>query len=89
MSPSDGNEQPSIIAKIGQLQSSLSAVTSDFEMRDDVTKLLRGMLSNWIETHHAEKTVSTDIEFQSATPDQVFSFLDQELGLEQSTTQTN
>ncbi len=88
MSPG-GAESPSIITEIEQLQSALSAVTSDFDMRDDVTKLLRGMLSNWMETHSAEKPASTDIEFQSATPDEVFSFLDQELGLPRSTPQAN
>jgi len=47
------------------------------------------MLSNWIGAHSAEKPADTEIEFQSATPDEVFSFLDQELGLPRSTPQTN
>ncbi|WP_312926480.1 type I polyketide synthase [Thermocatellispora tengchongensis] len=89
MNPGEGTESPSIITEIERLQSALAGVTSGFEMRDDVTRLLRGLLSNWIDTHGAEEPVSTDIEFQSATPDEVFSFLDQELGPPRSTPQTN
>ncbi|MBC3839581.1 KR domain-containing protein [Streptacidiphilus sp. 4-A2] len=89
MSPDEGTGSPSIINEIEQLQSALSAVAGDCELRDDVTRLLRGMLSNWIGTQRADEPASTDIEFQSATPDEVFSFLDQELGLPRSTPQTN
>jgi acyl carrier protein len=89
MSPGEGSGSPSIITEVEQLQSALSAVTSDFDRHDDVTRLLRGMLSNWIGAHSAEKPADTEIEFQSATPDEVFSFLDQELGLPRSTPQTN
>jgi hypothetical protein len=89
MSPDEGTDSPSLMSEIERLQSTLAAVTSDFDMRDDVTKLLRGMLSNWIETHSSGEPASGDIEFQSATPDEVFSFLDQEIGLRRPTPPTN
>ena len=82
-------DPPSVLSEIERLQSTLAAVTSDFDMRDDVTKLLRGMLSNWIETHSQGAPANSDIEFQSATPDEVFSFLDQEIGLRRPTPPAN
>ena len=89
LSPEEGTGAPSIIAEIDRLRSTLSSATADLEMRDDVTKLLRGLLSNWIEMHRADRPDNSGIQFQSATPDEVFSFLDQELGLPPSAPQTN
>ena len=89
MSLGEGTDSPTIMSEIERLQSTLSTVTSDFAMRDDVTKLLRGMLSNWIGTHSSGEPASDDIEFQSATHDEVFNFLDQEIGLRQTTPPTN
>ncbi|HEV2634960.1 MAG TPA: SDR family NAD(P)-dependent oxidoreductase [Actinocrinis sp.] len=81
--PGQGAGGPSIPAEIDRLQAALSAVPADSDQREDVTKLLRGLLSNWLGTTAAgtDLPATTDIEFDSATPDQVFSFLDQELGL--------
>jgi acyl carrier protein len=82
MIPDQDPESASVITEIERLQSSLSAVAAGFEQHDDVTRLLRRVLSNWIETHSAELPASSnDIEFTAATPDEVFSFLDQQLGL--------
>jgi len=86
MNPDERSESPSIIAEIERLQLTLSATATaaDFEQPDDVTRLLRGLLSNWLETTHTAELrapASIEIEFQSATPDEVFSFLDQELKL--------
>jgi polyketide synthase 12 len=55
------------------------------EIRDDVTKALRGILSNWMEAQHNGDSDGADegapIAFDSATPDQVFDFLDKEIGI--------
>ncbi|GAB1818701.1 beta-ketoacyl synthase N-terminal-like domain-containing protein [Herbidospora sp. RD11066] len=89
LGPDEEDAEPSVITEIERLAATLSGLTSDFETRDDVTKLLRGMLSNWLDAHRADQPAGADIEFRSATPDEVFSFLDQELGLPRSTPQTN
>ena len=86
MNLNEHTDSPSaaVITEIERLQLTLSATAADFEQPDDVTRLLRGLLSNWLETTHTAELrapASTEIEFQSATPDEVFSFLDQELKL--------
>ena len=50
-------------------------------MRDDITRRLQAILSRWMKSDHAVTPAKTTaIEFQSATPDEVFDFLDKELG---------
>jgi polyketide synthase 12 len=57
-------------------------------IRDDITRALRGILSNWIETQHASGSDDAEeeaaIAFGSATPDQVFDFLDKEIRIQGS-----
>jgi acyl transferase domain-containing protein/NADP-dependent 3-hydroxy acid dehydrogenase YdfG len=69
-----------IFAELDQLESSLSGIASNIDMRADVTRRLQGILSNWIGTQ-GEAEPDGEIEFESATPDEVFDFLDNELGL--------
>ena len=71
--------QPPILAGLDQLESDLSSAAPDHEMREDITRRLRAMLSKWIAVPNAPKPVDAAIEFQSATPDEVFDFLDKEL----------
>nr|WP_062342610.1 type I polyketide synthase [Herbidospora sakaeratensis] len=87
LAPGAEDGEPSVVTEIERLAATLSGLTPDAGTRDDVTKLLRGMLSNWLDAHRADQPA--DIEFRSATPDEVFSFLDQELGLPRSAPQTN
>ena len=47
----------------------------------DITGRLRSILSNWLETQESAEVGGPDFEFQSATPDEVFDYLDNELGL--------
>jgi hypothetical protein len=49
-------------------------------MREDITRRLQAILSKWIETQSAPEPENAAIKFQSATPDEVFEFLDKELG---------
>ncbi|MCE0537508.1 SDR family NAD(P)-dependent oxidoreductase [Kineosporia rhizophila] len=78
------NEPLSVIDEIERLQTALGRLSSsapDFDRHDDVTRLLRGLLSNWIGQAPAQEPAGPDLEFGSATPEEVFSFLDTELGL--------
>jgi acyl transferase domain-containing protein/NADPH:quinone reductase-like Zn-dependent oxidoreductase/acyl carrier protein len=70
-----------IFTELNQLEASLTAVALDREAHDRVTKRLRAILSGWIEEKGSvAEPESVDIEFRSATPDEVFDFLDKELG---------
>ncbi|WP_438485492.1 type I polyketide synthase [Streptomyces sp. S186] len=71
----------SIFAELDQLEHNLSSMASDSDIREDVTKRLRGILSHWTEIQDAAEPEGSDIEFHSATPNEVFNFLDKELGL--------
>jgi NADP-dependent 3-hydroxy acid dehydrogenase YdfG/acyl carrier protein len=75
---------PPILAELGRLESALREMPANSEISGDITRALRGILSNWMETQHvsesAQSSEETGIAFDSATPDQVFDFLDKELG---------
>jgi polyketide synthase 12 len=83
--PDDGQTGADpILAELGHLESSLRKLDPSCAMRDEITSTLRGMLSNWMQLQHpAEPAADLDgeqIQFQNATPDEVFEFLDKELG---------
>jgi candicidin polyketide synthase FscB len=80
MIPDDVDVQAPIFTELDELESSLSGVAAHREMRDDITRRLRTILSQWIEFHGQEESVDSAVEFQSATPGEVFDFLDKELG---------
>ncbi|MBP2056069.1 acyl transferase domain-containing protein/acyl carrier protein, partial [Streptomyces griseochromogenes] len=70
-----------ILDELDRLESSLSGMGSDRNMRESVTRRLQTILSKWIEEQGGSESESEAVELQSATPDQVFDFLDKELGL--------
>jgi hypothetical protein len=49
-------------------------------LREDITRRLQTILSKWIEAQGAVESEDAGIEFESATPDEVFDFLDEEFG---------
>jgi acyl carrier protein len=78
--PDTGEGPMPIFAELDQVESSLSAIVRDPEMRETITRRLRTMLSKWVEAQDSAEPETPAIEFQSATPDEVFDFLDKELG---------
>jgi hypothetical protein len=78
-------DEAPILTGIAGLESVLRDVPANSEMRDEITNALRGMLSNWMEAQlasdSADAAEESGIAFDSATPDQVFDFLDKELGM--------
>jgi len=70
-----------IFTELSQLESSLLNMPSDYDMRESITRRLQVILSNWVETQAVTEPENAAIEFQSATADEVFKFLDEELGL--------
>jgi acyl carrier protein len=67
-----------VMADLDQLESALSAVAPDCDIREDITGRLQTLLSKWLEAQGAAETEDAGIEFDSATPGEVFDFLDEE-----------
>jgi hypothetical protein len=49
-------------------------------MRMGITRRLQAILSKWMEAPGSAEPEEADMEFDSATPDEVFDFLDKEIG---------
>jgi hypothetical protein len=50
------------------------------DIREDITRRLQTILSKWMKAQSAAKTRNAAVELRSATPDEIFDFLDKELG---------
>ncbi|MFI6093843.1 type I polyketide synthase [Streptomyces sp. NPDC051218] len=70
-----------ILDDLDRLESSLSSSAPDQEMSEGITRRLQSILSQWIGKQGGAESESEEVELQSATPDEVFEFLDKELGL--------
>ncbi|MFD7432781.1 type I polyketide synthase [Streptomyces sp. NPDC059818] len=70
-----------ILDDLDRLESSLSGQAPDQEIGESVTRRLQSILSKWIEKHGGAGSGNEEVEFNSATHDEVFEFLDKELGL--------
>ncbi|MEU9993729.1 beta-ketoacyl reductase, partial [Streptomyces sp. NPDC048045] len=70
-----------ILDELDRLESSLADSATDHDMSESITRRLQSILSRWIEKQGGSESESEKVEFRSATPDQVFEFLDKELGL--------
>ncbi|AGL16003.1 modular polyketide synthase [Actinoplanes sp. N902-109] len=69
-----------ILADLDRLEADLSSPPDDQQLSESITKRLQSILSRWLEQQGAADVESDDIELESATPDQLFDFLDKELG---------
>jgi NADP-dependent 3-hydroxy acid dehydrogenase YdfG/acyl carrier protein len=79
--PDDANTPAPIFVELQQLEATLGGISPDIHMRDQVTRRLQAILSEWIGAQGSAELTGADIELESATPDEVFSFFDRELGL--------
>ena len=69
-----------VIAELDELESALSAAPPDLGLREDITRRLQILLSRWMKAQNGAKPRAAAIDLQSATPDEMFDFLDKELG---------
>jgi acyl transferase domain-containing protein len=70
-----------IFGELDRLEASLEKSASEHEVRENVTRRLQGILSRWIEKQGGSEFGSEEtVELESATPDQLFEFLDREFG---------
>jgi hypothetical protein len=49
-------------------------------VREDITRRLQTILSKWLEAQGTTESDDSDTGFESATPDEIFGFLDEEFG---------
>jgi len=71
---------PPVLADLDQLESALSAMPPGSGLREDITRRLQTILSKWLKAQGAAKPGSAAVELRAATPDEIFDFLDKELG---------
>jgi NADPH:quinone reductase-like Zn-dependent oxidoreductase/acyl carrier protein len=69
-----------IFAELDQLEASLSGADLNRDIRENITGRLQAILSRWLEVAEDADPEGADVEFNSATPDEVFDFLDKEFG---------
>ena len=85
MTQDDAAIQAPVFAELDRLESSLSSMTPNSATDKDITRRLQVLLSKWVRAHGADAPVGEpagDIEFASATADEVFDFLDKKLELD-------
>ncbi|MCC3767354.1 SDR family NAD(P)-dependent oxidoreductase [Streptomyces sp. UNOC14_S4] len=73
---------PPVHAELDKLEAILSAIGPDDVERPGIAARLRDLLSKWNETQSATDSAAEDREIQSATADELFDLLDDELGLD-------
>ncbi|WP_202238203.1 type I polyketide synthase [Actinacidiphila reveromycinica] len=76
----DGSEHPAVLAELDQIQAGLAGLDPDQETADSITRRLQKMLSSWMSAQGTPESDGTSLELTSATQDEVFDFLDRELG---------
>jgi len=68
-------------AELDKLEAILATIAPDDAESPGITTRLRDLLSKWNESHSATDSTAQDREIQSATADEIFDLLDDELGL--------
>ncbi|GAA2477717.1 hypothetical protein GCM10010276_12520 [Streptomyces longisporus] len=72
-----------IFGELDRLEAGLAKSASDHEVHENITRRLQSILSRWIEKQGDDSEFGSEktVELESATPDQVFEFLDKEFGM--------
>jgi len=72
---------PAVFTGLDQLESILSDIPADSDIRADVTVRLQTVLSKWIGAQEAPRKNAVAGRLQSATADEVLDFINKELGV--------
>ncbi|WP_435846624.1 type I polyketide synthase, partial [Streptomyces chrestomyceticus] len=70
-----------VLDDLDRLEAGLLSAAPDQDTNERITRRLQSILSNWIEKQGRSDSGSGGVEIESATPDEMFEFLDRELGL--------
>ncbi|MEU1619988.1 type I polyketide synthase, partial [Streptomyces sp. NPDC005722] len=73
--------RPTVHAELDRLEAVLAAVGPDDVERAGITSRLRDLLAQWNGTHGAQDSAAEERQIQSATAEEIFDLLDDELGL--------
>ncbi|MFF8961062.1 type I polyketide synthase, partial [Streptomyces sp. NPDC014894] len=78
----DGSAQAAPgVAELEKLESALSVLDPDSETRTDIALRLQALLTKWGEPHTDSRGEAMTEKLQEATPDELFDFIDRELGI--------
>ncbi|MFJ4988491.1 type I polyketide synthase [Streptomyces sp. NPDC088732] len=77
----DDQARPPVHAELDRLEAVLAAVGPDDIERAGITSRLRDLLAKWNGTHSAQDSAAEERQIQSATAEEIFDLLDDELGL--------
>jgi acyl carrier protein len=80
IAPAEAPVRAPAVTELEQLESALAGIPADSGQRGDITRRLQAILSRWLTTDPAASSETPAAEFELATPDEVFDFLDKELG---------
>jgi acyl carrier protein len=82
--PEEADPVTRIVGDLEQIEAALSELGQDIEPDDEaygsITARLQAMLWKWNDLHHAEGSVDETQDFGTASDDELFDALDQELG---------
>ncbi|KJK55077.1 type I polyketide synthase, partial [Saccharothrix sp. ST-888] len=80
--PEGGDQGTASLADLDRLEAALSTVAEDEDTRTDVAARLQALLARWSGApREAETEAQVAEKLQSASADEVFAFIDQELGI--------
>jgi len=77
----DAAAEPPVFAQLAELESVLSGIPAASDLRADITARLRTVLSKWVGGQDAPPDSTAARQLESATADEVFDFIDKELGV--------
>jgi len=77
----DGEAAPPVLTELDTLESLLSAIPAGSDIRADITVRLQTVLSKWISADDIPKDNGAAGKLEAATADEVFDFIDKELGV--------
>jgi acyl carrier protein len=80
LAPADDAPRRPVFTELDQLEAALSAVPQEKEARTEITTRLHAMLAKWNDAERASQGPAVAEQIQSSTADEVFAFIDQELG---------
>jgi acyl carrier protein len=69
------------IAELEKLESALSVLDPDTGTRNDIALRLQALLAKWGEPHSETRGEAVTEKLQEATPDELFDFIEKELGI--------
>ncbi len=78
--PDDTEAEPPVFAELDQLETVLSAIAADSDLRASVTVRLQTVLSKWMSAEDAPKREAVTGRLDAASADEVLDFIDQQFG---------